>query len=271
MTYFKNIQINDHIYQIKDPMGVLMTLILGSEKAMLIDTGYGIQNIHDHIKTITNLPLIVVNSHGHMDHSCGNYLFQEVYIHELDFDLCKLHNSLEWRIRNVNTAKNMNLIDDSYNKDIYYNKRHGKLKELHYNQMFDLGNLTVEVINMEGHTTGSVGFYIHDDKLLVTSDAACPFVWIFLEESTTVEKYIHMLEETIKLPFEGILVGHGAGVILPRQKMIDFLTCAKEIDLEKSVQVYFNNFDHLTSYCYTKGKMYDQNDVGVVFNPNKIK
>ena len=90
-------------------------------------------------------------------------------------------------------------------------------------------------------------------------------------ESTTVQTYIKMLENVLKLPFDGILVGHGAGIILPRQKVVDFLNCAKDIKLEESVQVYFNNFDHLTSYCYTKGKMYDQNDVGVVFDPNKIK
>ena len=71
MDYFINIKINDHIYQIKDRMGVLMTLIIGKEQAMLIDTGYGIYNIYDHIRSITSLPLIVVNSHGHMDHCCG--------------------------------------------------------------------------------------------------------------------------------------------------------------------------------------------------------
>lgn len=271
MNYFKDIVINEHIYQIKDPMGVLMTLIIGKDSAMLIDTGYGIQNIYEHVLTLTKLPLIVVNSHGHMDHSCGNYLFKEVYIHEKDIDLCRLHNSLDWRIRNVNTAKSMKLIDDNYNHELYYQQTEGNLKILEYNQIFDLGGITVEVVNMEGHTTGSVGFYIPHDQLLVTSDAACPFVWLFLQESTTVDTYIKMLEETNKIPFKGILVGHGVGIILPRQKMIDFLNCAKNIDMEKSVQVYFNNFDHLTSYCYTLGKMYDQNDVGVVFDPNKLK
>lgn len=271
MNYFKNICVNDHIYQIKDPMGVLMTLIIGSEKAMLIDTGYGIENIYQHIRTLTSLPLIVVNSHGHMDHCCGNYLFENVYIHEKDLELCVLHNCLEWRKRNLQTAKNMKLIDDLYNDNYYLEQRHGNLTNLSYHQMFDLGNISIEVINMEGHTKGSVGFYIHEDKLLVTSDAACPFVWLFLEESTTLDTYIKMLEKTIDIPFDGILVGHGPGIILPRQKMFDFLNCGKNLTLEESVKVSFNNFDHLNSYCYTKGKMYDQNDVGIVFNPSKIK
>ena len=163
MNYFIDIPINKHIYQIKDPMGVLMTLIIGKDSAMLIDTGYGIQNIYEHVLTLTNLPLIVVNSHGHMDHCCGNYLFENVYIHEKDLELCVLHNSLEWRKRNLQTAKNMKLIDDLYNDNYYLKQRHGNLTNLSYHQMFDLGNISIEVINMEGHTKGSVGFYIHEN------------------------------------------------------------------------------------------------------------
>ena len=107
MNYFTDIKINDHIYQIKDRMGVLMTLIIGNEKALLIDTGYGIYNIHEHIKSLTTLPITVVNSHGHMDHSCGNYLFDEIYIHPKDFNLCTLHNSKEWKNRNLLTAQSI--------------------------------------------------------------------------------------------------------------------------------------------------------------------
>ena len=271
MNYFTVTKYNDNLYQLKDKLGVLVTLVIGNEKALLFDTAYGIGDLKKEVEQITKLPLVVVNSHGHMDHSCGNYLFDSVYIHNLDVDLCKLHNSIDWRVRNLHTAKNMNLINDSYNQEKYINAGFSSLKPLNYHDKFDLGDISIEVVNMEGHTKGSVGFLIKEDKLLVTSDAACPFVWLFLEESTTVKTYVEMLTNVLKLDFDGFLVGHGVGKILPRTKIEDFLDCAKNIDLEKSVKVSFNNFDHLNSYCYTLGKMYDQNDVGVVFDPNKIK
>lgn len=270
MNYFKTIKINDHIYQIKDPMGVLMTLVIGSTHAMLIDTAYGIMNVLDHIKTLTKKPLIVVNSHGHMDHCCGNYLFDKVYIHEKDINLCKLHNSLEWRMRNLEVAKKMNLIDKNYNSSYYLKQNEGNLELLNYGDTFNLGDINIVVVNMEGHTTGSVGFLIKEDSLLVTSDAACPFVWLFLKESTSVSTYINMLENILQFNFNGFLVGHGVGKILPRQKIIDFLNCAKNISLEKSVKVTFNNFEDLNSYCYTLGKMYNQEDCGVVYDPSKL-
>ena len=55
----------------------------------------------------------------------------------------------------------------------------------------------VEIIGMEGHTKGSIALYNKDKRLILVSDATCPFVWMFLEESTTVSEYIKMLEEVL--------------------------------------------------------------------------
>jgi glyoxylase-like metal-dependent hydrolase (beta-lactamase superfamily II) len=122
---------------------------------------------------------------------------------------------------------------------------------------------------MEGHTQGSIGLYIKDWKLMLVSDATCPFIWIFLEESTPVSVYVKMLEKVLELEFDNFLVGHGAR-LFPRQKMIDFYEVAKNINLEESVKVSFNNFDNANSYCYTKGVMYNQDHCGIVFDPNKL-
>ncbi len=271
MTYFTTFKINNHIYQIKDAMGVLSTLVIGTNKALLIDTGYGIYNLKEHIQTITTLPLIVVDSHGHMDHTGGNFLFDHVYINKLDYELCKLHNSYAWRLNNLETAQKLGLIDDTYNKEAYLNKREGNLIFYSDDEIFDLGKIHVKVVNMEGHTKGSVGFLIIEDKILISSDAACPFVWIFLPESTDVSTYIKMLKRTLNLAFDNFLVGHGAGKLLPKKRMMEFLDVAESIDLSKSVRVRFNHFENANSYCYTKGTMYNQDDAGIVFDPNNLK
>ena len=269
-NYFTTFKINHHIYQIKDAMGVLTTLIIGKEKALLIDTGYGLYNLKKYISNITTLPLIVVASHGHMDHTGGNYLFEQVYIEEKDINLCKKHNNKVWRQNEIDTALNLNLIDHTFDKENFLKQKEGNLIPLKPNQEFDLGSILVLTIPMEGHTKGSVGFYIKEEKILVVSDATCPFVWLFLEESTTVSTYINMLERIIKLDFHSILLGHGKGCLLPKSKVYDFLEVAKNIDLNSSVKVSFKNFENSNSYCYTKGMMYNQDDTGVVFDPNKL-
>ena len=163
------------------------------------------------------------------------------------------------------------LIDESFDEEAYLNKREGNLKYLNIHDIFDLGDLTIEIINLEGHTQGSVGFLIKELNILVTSDAICPFVWIFLKESTTFKVYKEMLKNTLNLNFDYFLVGHGAGKLLPKSRMEKFYQTALDLTIEKSVKVEFNNFDDANSYCYTKGKMYDQEDSGIVFDPNRME
>ena len=118
MSYFTTYQINDHIYQLKDPMGVLTTLIIGNEKALLIDTAYGIGNLKKEIENLTTLPLIVINSHGHMDHSGGNFQFDEVFIDKRDLELCILHNNFKKRNDNIETATKNNILPDNFEENI---------------------------------------------------------------------------------------------------------------------------------------------------------
>lgn len=270
MSYFITYQINDHIYQLKDPMGVLTTLVIGKDKAMLVDTAYGIGNLKQAISEITSLPLIVINSHGHMDHSCGNYQFDEVFINELDVDLCIKHNSRQKRIENLESADNLKLLDSTFNREKYLEYREGNLKIIDFDTI-DLGGLTIKLVNLNGHTIGSIGFLIEEDNLLITSDAICPWVWMFLDESTTVPVYLKMLKDTMLLPFEGFLLGHGTGQIMPKDEILKYIKVTEDIDLDKSVKVSFNHFDNLNSYCYSEYKVHEAGKWGIIFNPDKLK
>ena len=58
-------------------------LLLGEEKALLIDTAYGrgeFPNLVD--SCIGDRELLVVNTHGHYDHTAGNPFYPRVYMHE---------------------------------------------------------------------------------------------------------------------------------------------------------------------------------------------
>lgn len=57
-----------------------MYLLEGSEKALLIDTGYGAGNLRAFVEKLTDKPIIVVNTHYHPDHAAGNGEFEEVYM-----------------------------------------------------------------------------------------------------------------------------------------------------------------------------------------------
>ena len=56
-------------------------LLEGEEKALLVDTGYGTNTLAAFVKTLTDKPLLVANTHFHPDHAGGNGEFPSVMLH----------------------------------------------------------------------------------------------------------------------------------------------------------------------------------------------
>ena len=65
---------------------VYMYLLTGKRGAALIDTGFGMIDIREVVSTLTKLPVFVINTHGHFDHTGGNPLFDEIHIHPADME-----------------------------------------------------------------------------------------------------------------------------------------------------------------------------------------
>ena len=47
-------------------------LVVGSERAALIDTGTGIDSIKQVVDQLTRLPVVVLTTHAHWDHTGGH-------------------------------------------------------------------------------------------------------------------------------------------------------------------------------------------------------
>lgn len=75
----RTIEIADGIYQIStDNYRLNSGLIVGAERAMVVDTGAGPRQgaeILRAVRRITELPLVVVNTHAHFDRFMGNAVF----------------------------------------------------------------------------------------------------------------------------------------------------------------------------------------------------
>jgi len=269
MGYFTVQQINDHIYQFKDALGSLIDLVIGKEKALVVDTGYGIGDLRSEISKYTNLPLIVIDSHGHMDHSCGSYQFDEVYIDKDDYELFKLHNSEKQRRNNIERAIKASVLPDSFDIDAYiYNKKEN-IKFIDFTS-FDIGGINVEVIKTPGHTKGSISLYLKEDKMMISSDEACAFVWLFLKESTGLKTHIKSLEKCLAYPFDSFLVGHVIGSH-PKHEFLERIEICKNVDLKDSGKVSFDGFENDNAYAYPLNDLYKPGKCGIVFDINKME
>jgi len=92
-------KIYDDTYAITDngfsQGSVYMYLLVGAEKALLVDSGYGLLDLKTVIKTVTDKPVMCICTHGHLDHAPGACQFEEAYIHSKDYDVYNQHTSSE--------------------------------------------------------------------------------------------------------------------------------------------------------------------------------
>ena len=73
------IRINEKTWRIEDG-GVRFLLLCGKEKAALVDTGMNAPDARRIAEGLTDLPLILINTHADPDHISGNSAFSEVYM-----------------------------------------------------------------------------------------------------------------------------------------------------------------------------------------------
>jgi len=86
-SWFEVQQLDPGVHLISEPGHVNSFLIQGGKSAILFDTGLGVANIRRVAEELSNLPLLVVNSHYHFDHTGGNRLFNEIAIHRIGASL----------------------------------------------------------------------------------------------------------------------------------------------------------------------------------------
>ncbi len=82
-NWFSIKRIDQETTLVAEPPHVNSYLLTGTERAVLFDTGMGMANIKRIVGDLTDLDVMVVNSHYHFDHSGGNSLFDNIAIHEL--------------------------------------------------------------------------------------------------------------------------------------------------------------------------------------------
>ena len=254
-------KIESGVYQIKDPLDVLMYLIIGDEKALLFDTGYGVIDTPALVKTITDKPLTVVLGHGHIDHANGAYQFDEVYLREPDFELCREHTGPEIRTSILQRLEEAGMQPD-FDKETWINSGACNLKPLESGTVFDLGGIHVEIIDMAGHTGGSIGILIVEKRILIDSDSANSHCWMFMPQSLSIKEYITMLERVMQLEFDVFYVAHQERAHT-KEDLQKFITVAKNAAIEKSQP--YEAWPELDPYIYT------EDDVSIVINERVMR
>ena len=159
----ENISLLHDVYT-NDPLNIY--LLLGSKKALLLDTGCGLFPLKIKVnQLIGNRELLVFNTHYHWDHPLGNYEFEEVYIHESEVQFISGSYDVSFF---KDSPKDM---VDIYAKRNYLIPPARKVHALNDGDEFDLGEVKVKIIHCPGHAPGSICILTSNDELF-TGDVA---------------------------------------------------------------------------------------------------
>lgn len=187
-------------------------LFLGNEKAALVDTGLGVGNIRTIVEALTDLPVHVITTHAHWDHTGGNHWFESFSAHELEKDW------IEKDARSYTEEIGRWLVKDPLTKDLPLNwdlndfkPFQAKVEHLHKDgDVFDLGGRQLEIIHTPGHSPGHISVYEKASGLLVTADLLYQGVLLGGLEYSDPNDYHTSLLRLRELPFiKKMLPGHG--------------------------------------------------------------
>lgn len=130
-----------------------MYLLIGEEKALLIDSGYGEGNLREFVEQITDKPVMVLNTHGHFDHTGGNAWWTEAWMSENAVPIA----------RQTFSQEQQEWFDSKPHKDY----RENIVKD---GDLIDLGNRVVEIIAIPAHNESSIAILDRNTRLLFVGD-----------------------------------------------------------------------------------------------------
>lgn len=260
-TTFKHTTFNNGIISITAPMGEQIYLILGSKQAMLIDTGMGIGSLKEYVLRLTQLPLLIINTHGHPDHAGGNGEFASVYQQINDSTLYKEMCSVDFRRFDIQRVYGRT-IPEFENHLIPFSNNTLLLED---GQDFDIGNRRITVIATPGHSHGCICIYDHMTSSLFTGDmVTASDTWLHLVESTSVKTYLDsMLYLTQKITkITQIYPGH-----IPTP--LDAKVISDKISIAKKILLMGQIGEPATTFVGS-GLRYEYNSTGIIYNPDRI-
>ena len=176
---FRVNEIEEGFWAIEDG-NVRCWLLEGKDSALLVDTGFGKRNLRALVEELTQLPLIVVNTHGDPDHIGGNPQFAEedIYMHPAEF------------IR--------------YQGECFP-------EAIWEGDVIDLGDRFFEIIHLPGHTPGSIALLDRENRLLISGDIISKSVIYMFGPFRSLPAFCCSLEKLIEYieDFDIVYPSHG--------------------------------------------------------------
>jgi len=209
MITFESTKISPTTTRIRAPGFELMYLVEGKEKAALIDTGSGLGFLRAHIEKLTDKPIVVLLTHGHVDHAMGAGEFETVYMNHVDDYIYEVHADMGFRRDGLFLCPQK--VEE---EEIIPAKPLEEIHQMAGGDSFDLGGLHIDIYDLPGHTRGSVVMLIREERVLLLGDACNYLTFLHEPYSTTVKEFktnLEALKPQVEGKYDAVYLSHGPG------------------------------------------------------------
>ena len=235
-------KMSDTIYRITNPTGEHMFLILGESRAALIDTGAGYGDLWKAIRSVTDLPVTLYNTHVHPDHVGGNGFFREAWIPEHDRELIAHATSWKGRVGFMKMAlpdwcEEFESIPHVEVPDDFV------WHELKDGDRIDLGGVVLRAIETPGHTKGSMCFLHEEEKILFVGDLLGRKTTLLARGGTSVTVFLETLRNLQEMlpEIKELYNSHNEGIV-PKEVVWNLLSLSIDIlnGKDDKIPIQFN-------------------------------
>lgn len=202
--------VTERVTAIRSLTGEILYLVQGSDRAILIDTGAGVRGLRALVESLTDKPLTVLLTHGHVDHAMGAGEFDEVRLNILDMPVYREMASLE--VRREYIAMGLGARAGLVEEDDLVPPFPVTVRAMRDGEVFDAGGVQVQALHFPGHTPGMTAFLIVQEGLLVLGDGCNQRTFMYDHNSVSVEEYrdnVVALRARTRGLYDRVLITHG--------------------------------------------------------------
>lgn len=210
MNFYTSEKINAYLTCIRSLSGELMYLLDGEKECALIDSCYGVGHLKDYVAKLTNKPVNVFLTHGHVDHAMGVPEFERVYLNEKDIPLYKRQCTLEERKDYAHAVLGA-AADKLMEEDYTVSEPEKQFLPLEDGMVFKIGDYHLEAYEFPGHTKGSMIFLIREMRILILGDACNNSTFLFEPDCAPLHEYQRRLKElrdSLVGTYDRVLLSH---------------------------------------------------------------
>lgn len=172
--WFEVYRVADDVFAIYEPgqfEEVMSFLIVGSEKALLFDTGLGIGDMRRVVEQLTDLDIIVLNSHTHYDHIGSNFQFETIYGRDTDYTRERTAGSDSDAIAGfLREGWVWKPLPAGFSASEYRSRPFTIDRVIDEGDVIDIGGRRLEILNTPGHAPDSICLLDRENRLLFTGD-----------------------------------------------------------------------------------------------------